>query len=201
MAGSVPGAVWVSILLTSVLWTEWPIVMVDSWYELAFPVNKQSEPRCIAGADTTMRSWGPFIYYHCTSVAWAQDIKVYTLPDSSKRLSLFVVLHQHVQQLPVSDISQTTTNILISSMEGWCVALLRGQCSPALLSGSLYPTEKLFNSQNIISASIVHKMVCSITTAVGMLKMNIICTHTHTQHYHFIKQGTLRAPVLHTPVC
>ncbi len=38
--GSVYGVVWVSGLLMSTLWIEWPIVAVGLWYGQAYVMNK-----------------------------------------------------------------------------------------------------------------------------------------------------------------
>ena len=45
MADSVCGIVWVSALLMSMLWIEWPMVVVVVWYGQASVMNE--EHRCI----------------------------------------------------------------------------------------------------------------------------------------------------------
>ncbi len=63
MADSVYGVVWVSGLLMSTLWIEWPMVVVGLWYGQAYVMD--NEHRCILlmafwmHRDTVTRSWGP----------------------------------------------------------------------------------------------------------------------------------------------
>ncbi len=45
MADSVYGVMWVSGLLMSTLWIEWPIMAVGLWYEQAYVMD--NEHRCI----------------------------------------------------------------------------------------------------------------------------------------------------------
>ncbi len=67
MADSVYGVVWVSGLLKSMLWIEWPMVAVGLWYGQAYVMD--NEHRCILlmafwmHRDTVMRSWG-----HCCAI-------------------------------------------------------------------------------------------------------------------------------------
>ncbi len=67
MADSVYGVVWVSGLLMSTLWIEWPMVAVGLWYGQAYVMD--NEHRCILlmacwmHRDTVTRSWG-----HCCAI-------------------------------------------------------------------------------------------------------------------------------------
>ncbi len=59
------GVMWVSGLLMSTLWIEWPMVAVGLWYGRAYVMN--NEHRCILlmafwmHRDTVTRSWGPIV--------------------------------------------------------------------------------------------------------------------------------------------
>ncbi len=72
MADSVYGVVWVSGLLMSTLWIEWPMVAVGLWYGQAYVMD--NEHRCILfmpfwmHRDTVMRSWGPLLCYSSTTI-------------------------------------------------------------------------------------------------------------------------------------
>ncbi len=72
MADSVYGVVWVSGLLMSMLWIEWPMVAVGLWYGQAYVMV--NEPRCILlmafwmHRDNVMRSWGPLLCHSSTTV-------------------------------------------------------------------------------------------------------------------------------------
>ncbi len=65
MADSVYGVVWVSGLLMSTLWIEWPMVAVGLWYGQTYVMD--NEHRCILlmafwmHKDTMTRSWGPLL--------------------------------------------------------------------------------------------------------------------------------------------
>ncbi len=71
MADSVYGVVWVSGLLMSTLWFEWPMVAVGLWYGLAYVMD--NEHRCILlmafwmHRDTVTRSWGPLLCHSSTT--------------------------------------------------------------------------------------------------------------------------------------
>ncbi len=66
MADSVYGVVWVSSLLMSTLWIEWPMVAVGLWYGQAYVMD--NEHRCIllmAYRDEILRPIDvPFIHDH-----------------------------------------------------------------------------------------------------------------------------------------
>ncbi len=72
MADSVYGVVWVSGLLMSTLWIEWPMVAVGLWYGQAYVMD--SEHRCILlmafwmHRDTVTRSWGPLLCHSSTTI-------------------------------------------------------------------------------------------------------------------------------------
>ncbi len=72
MADSVYGVVWVSGLLMSTLWIEWPMVAVGLWYGQAHVMD--NEHRCILlmpflmHRDTVTRSWGPFLCHSSTTI-------------------------------------------------------------------------------------------------------------------------------------
>ncbi len=72
MADSVFGDVWVSGLLMSMLWIEWPMVAVGLWYGQAYVMD--NEHRCILfmafwmHRDTVTRSWGPLLCHSSTTI-------------------------------------------------------------------------------------------------------------------------------------
>ncbi len=72
MADSVYGIVWVSGLLMSTLWIEWPIVAVGLWYGQSYVMD--NEHWCILlmafwmHRDTVMRSWGPLLCHSSTTI-------------------------------------------------------------------------------------------------------------------------------------
>ncbi len=72
IADSVYGVVWVSSLLMSTLWIEWPMVAVGLWYGQAYVMYK--EHRCVLlipfwmHRDTVTRSWGPLLCYSFTTI-------------------------------------------------------------------------------------------------------------------------------------
>ncbi len=72
MADSVYGVVWVSGLLMSTLWIEWPMVAVGLWYGQAYVMD--NEHRCILliafwmHRDTVTRSWGPLLCHSSTTI-------------------------------------------------------------------------------------------------------------------------------------
>ncbi len=72
MADSVYGVVWVSGLLMSRLWIEWPIVAVGLWYGQAhFMDNEHSSILLMAfwmHRDTVTRSWGPLLCHSSTTI-------------------------------------------------------------------------------------------------------------------------------------
>ncbi len=65
MADNVYGVVWVSGLLMSTLWIEWPMVAVGLWYGQVYVMGNKH--RCILlmaywmHRDTVTRSWGPLL--------------------------------------------------------------------------------------------------------------------------------------------
>ncbi len=69
---SVHGIVWVSGLLMSMLWIEWPVVAVGLWYGQAYVMD--NEHRCILlmafwmHRDTMIRSWGPLLCHSSTTI-------------------------------------------------------------------------------------------------------------------------------------
>ncbi len=72
MADSVYGVVWVSGLLMSTLWIEWPMVAVRLWYGQAYVMD--NEHRCMLlmafwmHRDTVTRSWGPLLCHSSTTI-------------------------------------------------------------------------------------------------------------------------------------
>ncbi len=72
MADSVYGVVWVSGLLMSTLWIEWPMVAVGLWYGQAYVMD--NEHRCILlmafwmHRDTVTRSWGPLLCHSSMTI-------------------------------------------------------------------------------------------------------------------------------------
>ncbi len=79
IADSVYGVVWVSGLLMSTLWIEWPMVAVGLWYGQAYVMHK--EHRCVLlipfwmHRDTVMRSWGPLLCYSFTTITSCCSMK------------------------------------------------------------------------------------------------------------------------------
>ncbi len=72
MADSLYGVVWVSGLLMSILWIEWPMVAMGLWYGQAYVMD--NEHRCILlmtfwmHRDTVMRSWGPLLCHSSMTI-------------------------------------------------------------------------------------------------------------------------------------
>ena len=72
MADSVCGIVWVSGLLMSTLWIEWPMMAVGLWYGQAYIMDNKC--RCIllmafwVHRDTVPRSWGPLLCHSSTTI-------------------------------------------------------------------------------------------------------------------------------------
>ncbi len=72
MADRVYGVVWVSGLLMSTLWIEWPMVAVGLWFEQVYVMD--NEHRCILlmafwmHRDTVMRSWGPLLCHSSMTI-------------------------------------------------------------------------------------------------------------------------------------
>ncbi len=72
MADSVYGVVWVSVLLMSTLWIEWPMGAVGLWYGQAYVMD--NEHRCILlmafwmHRDTVTRSWGLLLCHASTTI-------------------------------------------------------------------------------------------------------------------------------------
>ncbi len=72
MADSVYGIVWVSGLLMSTSWIEWPMVAVGLWYGQAYVINNKH--RCILlmafwmHRDTVTRYWGPLLCHSSTTI-------------------------------------------------------------------------------------------------------------------------------------
>ncbi len=72
MADSMYSVVWVSGLLMSMLWIEWPMVAVGLWYGQAYAMD--NEHRCILlmafwmHRDTVTRSWGPLLCHSFTTI-------------------------------------------------------------------------------------------------------------------------------------
>ncbi len=69
---SVHGVMWVSCLLMSTLWIEWPMVAVGLWYGQAYVMD--NEHRCILlmafwmHRDTVTRYWGPLLCHSSTTI-------------------------------------------------------------------------------------------------------------------------------------
>ncbi len=94
MADSVYGVVWVSGLLMSTLWIEWPMVAVGLWYGQAYVMDK--EHRCILlmafwmHRDTVTRSWGPLLCHSSMTITSCCSMickDLYTIPGSWKHPS------------------------------------------------------------------------------------------------------------------
>ncbi len=90
MADSVYGVMWLSSLLMSMLWIEWPMVAVGLWYGQAYV--KDNEHRCILlmafwmHRDTVTRSWGSLLCHSSTTItSCSKDL--YTIPVSWKHPS------------------------------------------------------------------------------------------------------------------
>ncbi len=72
MADSVYGVMWVSDLLMSMLWIEWPMVAVGLWYGQAYVMD--NEHRCILlmafwmHRDTVTRYWGPLLCHSSMTI-------------------------------------------------------------------------------------------------------------------------------------
>ncbi len=72
IADSVYGVVWVSGLLMSTLWIEWPMVAAGLWYGQAYVMD--NEHRCILlmafwmHRDTVTRSWGSLLCNSSTTI-------------------------------------------------------------------------------------------------------------------------------------
>ncbi len=72
MADSVYGVMWVSSLLMSTLWIEWPMMTVGLWYGQAYVMG--NEHRCIIlmafwiHRDNVMRSWDPLLCHSSTTI-------------------------------------------------------------------------------------------------------------------------------------
>ncbi len=72
MADSVYGVVWVSGLLKSTLWIEWPMVAVGLWYGQAYVMDIGHS--CILlmafwmHRDTVTRYWGPLLCHSSTTI-------------------------------------------------------------------------------------------------------------------------------------
>ncbi len=65
MADSVFGVMWVSSLLMSMLWIEWPMAAVGLWYGQTYVMD--NEHRCMH-RDTVTRSWGPLLCHSSTTI-------------------------------------------------------------------------------------------------------------------------------------
>ena len=71
-ADGVCGVVWLSGLLMSTLWIEWPMVAVGLWYGQVYVM--ENEHRCILlmafwlHRDTVTRSWGPLLCHSSTTI-------------------------------------------------------------------------------------------------------------------------------------
>ncbi len=99
MADSVYGVVWVSSLLMSTLWIEWPMVVVGLWYGQAYVMD--NEHWCILlmsfwmHRDTVTRSRGPLLVHSSTIISSCCSIimpgpcckDLYTIPGSWKHPS------------------------------------------------------------------------------------------------------------------
>ncbi len=72
MADSMYGVMWLSGLLMSTLWIEWPMVTVALWYGQTYVMD--IEHRCILlmafwmHRDTVTRSWGPLLCHSSTTI-------------------------------------------------------------------------------------------------------------------------------------
>ncbi len=72
MADSVYGVVWVSGLLISTLWIEWPMVAVGLWYGQAYVIDNEHRSilfmAFLMHKDTVTRSWGPLLCHSSTTI-------------------------------------------------------------------------------------------------------------------------------------
>ncbi len=80
-ADSVYGVVWVSGLLMSTLWIEWPMGWVGLWYGQAYVMD--NEHRCILlmafwmHRDTVTRAWGPLLCHSSTTITSCCNMIMY----------------------------------------------------------------------------------------------------------------------------
>ncbi len=72
MADNVYGIVWVSGLLMSTLWIEWPMVAVGLWYGQECVMDNEHRWILLMAfwmhRDTVMRSWGPLLCHSSTTI-------------------------------------------------------------------------------------------------------------------------------------
>ncbi len=72
MVDSVYGFMWVSGLLMSMLWIEWPMVAVGSWYGQAYVMYNEHRYILFMAfwmhRDNVTRSWGPLLCHSSTSI-------------------------------------------------------------------------------------------------------------------------------------
>ncbi len=67
--GQMYGVVWVSSLLMSTLWIEWPMVAVGLLYGQAYVMNTPVQWWSFwMHRDTVTRSWGPLLYHSSTTI-------------------------------------------------------------------------------------------------------------------------------------
>ncbi len=124
MADSVYGIVWVSGLLMSTLWIEWPVMAVGLWYGQVYVMDNKH--RCILlmafwmHRDTVTRSWGParpHVARICTQFLEAENIPILAwpayAPDMSPIEHVWDALDRRIRQrVPVSaNIQQLHTAI------------------------------------------------------------------------------------------
>ncbi len=73
MADSVYGVVWVSGLLISTLWIEWPMVAAGLWYGQAYVMDNGHRLILLMPfwmhRDTVTRSWGPLLCHSTTTIS------------------------------------------------------------------------------------------------------------------------------------
>ncbi|ROL46141.1 Transposable element Tc1 transposase [Anabarilius grahami] len=138
MADSVYGIVWVSGLLMSTLWIEWPMVAVGLWYEQVYVMDNEHRYLMLQHGNAR-----PHVARICTQFLEAENIPVLAWPAYSPDMSpiedvwdaLDRCIQQHVpvpaniQKLRIAieeewtNIPQATINNLINSMRRRCVAL------------------------------------------------------------------------------
>ncbi len=157
-ADSVYGVMWVSDLLMSTLWIEWPMMVVRLWYGHAYVMD--NEHRCIilmafwmnrdtvTRSSTTITSHGPMSqgsvhnswklktsqFLHGQHTHWTCKPIDHVWDALDRRIWQRVPVPTNIQQLRTAieeewtNIPQATINNLINSMRRRCVALHEANC-------------------------------------------------------------------------
>ncbi len=144
MADSVYGVVWVSGLLMSTLWIEWPMVAVGLWYGQAYVMDNEHRYILLMAfwmhRDTVTRSWGPLLCHSSTTITLGSVHNSWKLKTSQfssildmspiehvwdaldRRIRQRVPVPANIQQLRTAieeewtNIPRATINNLINSM-------------------------------------------------------------------------------------